>query len=68
MESMKIVVIHGQNHKGSTYHIAHSLAEKIGGELTEVFLPRDFSSFCVGCTQCFMKSEEKCPHAEKWIQ
>ena len=26
---MKIVIIHGQSHKGSTYHIAHMLAEKI---------------------------------------
>ena len=26
---MKIVIIHGQNHKGSTYHIAHMLAEKL---------------------------------------
>lgn len=59
---MKTVVIHGQNHKGSTYHIAHMLAEKIGGETTEFFLPRDFGEFCVGCTQCFMKGEENCPH------
>ena len=65
IERMKTVIIHGQNHKGSTYHIAHGLAEKIGGELMEVFLPRDFSSFCVGCTQCFMKGEERCPHAEE---
>lgn len=59
---MKTVVIYGQNHKGSTYHIAHDLAEKIGGEKTEFFLPRDFGEFCVGCTKCFTESEEKCPH------
>ncbi len=62
---MKITIIHGQNHKGSTYHIARQLAEKIGGEITEFFLPRDFGEFCVGCTQCFMSSEKKCPHYEK---
>lgn len=61
---MKTVVIYGQNHKGSTYHIAHELAEKIEGETTEFFLPRDFGEFCVGCTRCFMESEEKCPHFE----
>ena len=27
---MKIVLMHGQNHKGSTYLIARELAEKIG--------------------------------------
>ena len=61
---MKIVIIHGQSHKGSTYHIAHELAEKIGGETEEFFLPRDFGEFCVGCTRCFMDSEKKCPHYE----
>ena len=30
---MKIVIIHGQSHKGSTYHIARMLAEKIGGDI-----------------------------------
>lgn len=59
---IKTVIIHGQSHKGSTYHIAHGLAEKIGGEITEFFLPRDFGGFCIGCNQCFMESEEQCPH------
>lgn len=62
---MKITVIHGQSHKGSTYHIAHSLAEKLDGEITEIFLPGDFGDFCVGCTACFTESETKCPHYKK---
>ena len=62
---MKTVIIHGQNHKGSTYNIARILDEKIGGETTEFFLPKDFGEFCVGCTTCFMKDEKKCPHYEK---
>lgn len=62
---MKVVIIHGQSHKGSTYHIAHLLAEKIEGDIIEFFLPRDFSEYCVGCTNCFMKSETMCPHYEK---
>lgn len=62
---MKIVIIHGQNHKGSTYHIANILAEKIGTDVKEFFLPKDFGEFCVGCTTCFMKSETGCPHFEK---
>ena len=61
---MKTVIIHGQSHKGSTYHIAHKLAEKIGGEITEFFLPGDFGEFCMGCTNCFVDSEKKCPHYE----
>lgn len=62
---MKITVIHGQSHKGSTYHLAHLLAEMIGGEITEFFLPKDFGEFCVGCTSCFMDTETKCPHYQK---
>ena len=51
---MKTVIINGQNHKGSTYHIGKLLADKIGGEVTEFFLPRDFSV-----------AADKCPHFEK---
>lgn len=39
---MKITIIHGQSHKGSTFHIAHLLADKLDGELTEFFLSKDF--------------------------
>ena len=59
---MKTVVIYGQNHKGSTYHIAHDLALKTEGEITEFFLPKDFGEFCLGCTQCFTEDEARCPH------
>ena len=62
---MKTVIIHGQSHKGSTYHIAHMLAEKLGGETTEFFLPRDFGAFCTGCQTCFTDTETKCPHYER---
>lgn len=64
-KAIKVVVIYGQNHKGSTYHIAHSLAEKISGEIEEFFLPKDFDEFCVGCATCFMKDGAKCPHYQK---
>lgn len=62
---MKTVIIHGQSHKGSTYHLARMLTDKLEGEVKEFFLPRDFGEFCVGCTSCFMKSETMCPHYEK---
>lgn len=59
---MKVVTINGQNHKGSTYNIGRLLAEKIGGDITEFFLPRDFGHFCIGCTNCFGIHESRCPH------
>ncbi len=62
---MKITLIHGQNHKGSTYHIARMTAEKIGGDIDEFFLPRDFSDGCSGCLACLHKGREHCPRSEK---
>jgi len=61
---MKIVLIHGQNHNGSTYNIGRTLAEKIGKDVTEFFLPRDFGEFCIGCTKCFLIDASQCPHYE----
>jgi len=60
---MKITLIHGQNHRGSTYHIARMAAEKIGGDIDEYFLPRDFSAICTGCFACMNKGMEHCPHS-----
>lgn len=64
---MKVVVINGQNHKGSTYHSARMIAERLSEkhEIREFFLPEDFSDFCCGCTKCFEIDEKKCPHYER---
>ena len=62
---LKTVIIHGQSHKGSTCHIARMVAEKLGGDVTEFFLPRDFGEFCCGCIKCFTDDEAKCPHYSK---
>lgn len=62
---MKITIIHGQGHQGSTCNIARLLAKKLNGEVEEFFLPKDFGEFCIGCTACFSVSETKCPHFEK---
>lgn len=62
---MKITIIHGQSHHGSTCHIARLLAKKLTGDVEEFFLPKDFGEFCIGCTNCFKVSETKCPHYEK---
>lgn len=58
---MKIVLIHGQNHKGSSYHIGRILAEQFAeSEISEFFLPKDLEHFCAGCYAC-IENEEKCP-------
>ena len=60
---MKIVLIHGQNHKGSSYHIGRMIADKLGSDnvIAEYFLPRDLDHFCVGCYQC-TDDEAACPY------
>lgn len=62
---MNCVIIHGQSHEGSTCHIARLVAEKLGGEVSEFFLPRDFGDHCTGCTACFVRSETCCPHYDR---
>lgn len=59
---MKVVLIHGQNHKGSSYHIGRMIADKMQGtnEITEFFLPRDLNHFCLGCYNC-IEDDAKCP-------
>ncbi len=59
---MKIVLIHGQNHKGSSYHIGRMVADKISAdkEITEFFLPKDMNHFCLGCYKC-IDGDENCP-------
>lgn len=63
---MKIVMIHGQNHKGSTYNIGRMIANKIGAEdnIVEFFLPKDLAHFCLGCYAC-IENDTKCPFYEE---
>lgn len=58
---MKIVVIHGQNHKGSTWNVANILLQSMTceKEVKEFFLPRDLNHFCAGCFQC-LEGRDKC--------
>lgn len=63
---MKITIIHGQNHKGSSYHIGRMIANKLANdaEIAEYFLPQDLPHFCLGCYSC-IEDESKCPFYEK---
>ncbi|MGN0612358.1 MAG: flavodoxin family protein [Porcipelethomonas sp.] len=62
---MRITVINGQNHKGSTYNIGKLLTDRLSGNVAEFFLPKDFEYQCTGCNRCFTEDENKCPHYEK---
>lgn len=62
---MNILIIHGQNHEGSTCMVARELAKKVGGQTREFFLPRDFCQPCRGCFTCFQTDLSKCPHYQE---
>lgn len=63
---MKIVLIHGQNHKGSSYTIGRMIADKVEveKETTEFFLPKDLNHFCLGCYKC-IEGDDNCPFYEE---
>lgn len=64
---MKITVLHGQIHKGSTYNITRLFLDNLSDESTEItefYMPKDMPSFCIGCFNCFTKGEAHCPHAD----
>lgn len=64
---MKIAVLHGQMHKGSTYNITKLFLDNLSDESTEItefYMPKEGPTFCIGCFNCFTKGEKYCPHAD----
>lgn len=63
---MKITVINGTEVRGCTYQIKEIFLEDLrkNNEVREFYLPKALPNFCVGCKNCFIKSELLCPHAE----
>lgn len=65
---MVVTVIHGQQHKGSTYHITKQLLENIKDGMAvvhEFFMIQDAPGYCVGCFNCIKRGENQCPHYDK---
>lgn len=64
---MKITIVHGNERQGSTWHVAntviHALSKEEKTQVTSFSLPKDMPHFCTGCFSCFMRGENKCPHA-----
>lgn len=63
---MKIIIIHGQNHKGNTWQLSRLFLRQFqDGEtsVTEFHLPESAPAYCTGCGNCIFKGEQHCPHA-----
>lgn len=65
---MKIAVIYGFSHKGSTWNTVQAVLNELDrygtNERAEYYLPDDMPHFCRGCFTCFLKGEGVCPHAK----
>lgn len=62
---MKAVILHGQSHKGSTYHITKMLIDELNIQEDNIkeFRVNDVKP-CVGCFTCIVKDEKLCPQAD----
>lgn len=63
---MQVVIIHGQQHQGNTYRLTQMLLHKLHCTPTEIqtFFVNGMPQ-CVGCCQCMMQDETRCPHHEQ---
>ena len=60
---MKILTIIGTPHKGNTRAIVDLFLDEFkDNEVDEIVLPNDFNDVCLGCANCILKGEDKCPH------
>ena len=62
---MKITVINGTEKHGITYKLKEMFLEPFKGkaEITEFYLPKDGTGYCIGCITCFGKGEKLCKDA-----
>ena len=63
---MHVVAITGTNVKGCTHQMMALFLDALGARHTvDAFtLPKDGPPYCIGCKTCFLKGEERCPHAD----
>ena len=62
---MKYLIINGSPRKQNTYNAIEMVKNNIDGEFGEINLLNEEIPMCIGCQNCIMKGEEKCPHFDK---
>lgn len=67
---MKYLFVNGSPHKGNTWKLAEYAAECIQKEdkeakFEEIHLMQLGLPFCTGCSNCFRRGPEYCPHKDK---
>ena len=62
---MKVLTILGTSHKGNTRAIVDLFLDEFkekNNTFDEIVLPKDFNDICLGCANCILNGEDKCPH------
>lgn len=63
---MKLVVLHGQAHHGSTWNVTRMLLEQLRPDTEDL---KEFTvnglPHCAGCAVCILDDESKCPHRDR---
>lgn len=63
---MKILVIHGSPRRGNTWEILNLVKEKIDNQVDIEYDILELSKVkletCIGCFNCILRTEKKCPH------
>ena len=65
---MKVLTIIGTPHKGNTRAIVNLFLDEFKdnrNKFDEIVIPNDFNDLCLGCANCILKGEDKCPHYNK---
>lgn len=62
---MKYLIINGSPRKKNTYNVMKQVKSNLNGEFEEIHLMKEKIPICVGCMNCVMKGEDKCPHFDK---
>ena len=62
---MKYLIINGSPRRKNTYKIIEQAKSNLDGEFEELHLIEEQIPICVGCTNCIMLGEDKCPHSDK---
>ena len=62
---MKYLIINGSPRRKNTYNAVKQLISDFDGDFEEIHLIEEQIPFCVGCFNCFVEGEDKCPHFNK---
>ena len=62
---MKYVIINGSPRRKNTWSVIKQARSNMGGEFEEIDLIAEQIPSCIGCFNCIMEGEEKCPHYNK---